>query len=144
MVMDRRVISHTYRYAYLRNPNPERSRKALRAWGSSRGSEAKAQAPNRRDRIDKVTTWRACLQKILKIKQVHRADQALLPAQVDSFVGCSLQCALHPPAEVNDKPIQKNPCDYKGHTHTPPRGDAKLRLGRMCKCARSKDKRMKT
>ena len=32
------------------------------------------------------------------IGQVHRADQALLPAQVDSFVGCSLHCALHPPA----------------------------------------------
>ena len=23
------------------------------------------------------------------------------------------------------KTIQKNPCDYKGHTHTPPRGEAK-------------------
>ena len=30
--------------------------------------------------------------------QVHRVDQTLLPAQVDSFVGCSLHCALHPPA----------------------------------------------
>ena len=28
--------------------------------------------------------------------QVHRVDQTLLPAQVDSFVGCSLHCALHP------------------------------------------------
>ena len=33
------------------------------------------------------------------LKQVHRADQALLPARVDSFVGCSLHCALHPPAQ---------------------------------------------
>ena len=31
---------------------------------------------------------------------VHRVDQTLLPAQVDSFVGCSLHCALHPPAEI--------------------------------------------
>ena len=30
--------------------------------------------------------------------QVHRADQALLPARVDSFVGRSLHCALRPPA----------------------------------------------
>ena len=33
-----------------------------------------------------------------QILQVHRVDQTLLPAQVDSFVGCSLHCALHPPA----------------------------------------------
>ena len=32
------------------------------------------------------------------ILQVHRVDQTLLPAQVDSFVGCSFHCALHPPA----------------------------------------------
>ena len=30
--------------------------------------------------------------------QVHRVDQTLLPAQVDSFVGCSFHCALHLPA----------------------------------------------
>ena len=59
--------------------------------------------------------------QMLKFKQVHRADQALLPAQVDSFVGCSLHCALHPPARQNEnknKTIQEDPCDYKGHTHT--------------------------
>ena len=33
-----------------------------------------------------------------QILQVHRVDQTLLPAQVDSFVGCSFHCALHPPA----------------------------------------------
>ena len=35
--------------------------------------------------------------------QVHRVDQTLLPAQVDSFVGCSFHCALHPPAELKLK-----------------------------------------
>ena len=41
--------------------------------------------------------------KRLNIKQVHRAGQALLPAQVDCFVGCSLDCALHPPASFLGK-----------------------------------------
>ena len=62
--------------------------------------------------------------QMLKIKQVHRADQALLPAQVDSFVGCSFHCALHPPPQKMKtengvkSTIQTDPCDYKGHTHT--------------------------
>ena len=57
--------------------------------------------------------------------QVHRADQALLPAQVDSFVGCSLHCALHPPAcetvggNVNGGVVGRNPLSRGGHTHTP-------------------------
>ena len=33
------------------------------------------------------------------IRQVHRVDQTLLPAQVHSFVGCSFHCALHPPCK---------------------------------------------
>ena len=43
-----------------------------------------------------MTAWSTVQTGIL---QVHRVDQTLLPAQVDSFVGCSLHCALHPPAE---------------------------------------------
>ena len=47
---------------------------------------------------DTITAWSTVQTGIL---QVHRVDQTLLPAQVDSFVGCSLHCALHPPAEMN-------------------------------------------
>ena len=53
-----------------------------------------------------------------QILQVHRVDQTLLPAQVDSFVGCSLHCALHPPAnrvKFNEKFYI---CSDVTHTHT--------------------------
>ena len=52
----------------------------------------------------------------LSRKQVHRADQALLPAQVDSFVGCSLHCALHPPAA---RPYCESLFGTEFDTHTP-------------------------
>ena len=29
-----------------------------------------------------------------------------------------------PLLKIEQFTIQKNPCDYKGHTHTPPRGEA--------------------
>ena len=52
-----------------------------------------------------------------QILQVHRVDQTLLPAQVDSFAGCSLHCALHPPAnrvKFNEKFYI---CSDVTHTH---------------------------
>ena len=57
----------------------------------------------------------------------HRVDQTLLPAQVDSFVGCSLHCALHPPASEKTTGVEVLhlfrcfTVTYKnklGHTHT--------------------------
>ena len=59
------------------------------------------------------------------ILQVHRVDQTLLPAQVDSFVGCSFHCALHPPANVkrfptNVKRLESKKfyiCSDVTHTH---------------------------
>ena len=67
-----------------------------------------------------------------QILQVHRVDQTLLPAQVDSFVGCSLHCALHPPANVkrfpaNVKRLESKKfyiCSDVTHTHTPPAHDS--------------------
>ena len=38
--------------------------------------------------------------------------------------------------------IQTDPCDYKGHTHTPPQGEAKIRAGtnvQVCAQQRQKD-----
>ena len=49
--------------------------------------------------------------------QVHGGDQSPLPAQVDSFVGCSLHCALHPPAEICRSLTSIQTCQ----THTPPK-----------------------
>ena len=49
---------------------------------------------------------------------VHRVDQTRLPAQVDSFVGCSFHCALHPPAVFKNLGLEVlrlfRPCT---HTH---------------------------
>ena len=72
---------------------------------------------------DSKTAWSTVQTGIL---QVHRVDQTLLPAQVDSFVGCSLHCALHPPAEfmigVTDTKKQQNEQKFYiysdvSHTH---------------------------
>ena len=59
-----------------------------------------------------------------QILQVHRVDQTLLPAQVDSFVGCSLHCALHPPAlfrkgEDGRKKKREVLHLFRCYTHTP-------------------------
>ena len=55
-----------------------------------------------------------------RILQVHRVDQTLLPAQVDSFVGCSLHCALHPPANVRRLEQKKfYICSDVTHTQAP-------------------------
>ena len=61
------------------------------------------------------------IQNGLKL-QVHRVDQTLLPAQVDSFVGCSFHCALHPPANTTSNRSLTSVQMFHTHTHTPSNG----------------------
>ena len=76
--------------------------------------------------------------------QVHRVDQTLLPAQVDSFVGCSLHCALHPPALIlelerertkEEKEREKKFYIYSDVTHTHPAGAGSTLKGKRKKKA---------
>ena len=77
-----------------------------------------------------------------QILQVHRVDQTLLPAQVDSFVGCSLHCALHPPATVKRFPANVKRfkskkfyiCSDVTHTHTPRVAGFDFLEDHRCKC----------
>ena len=68
------------------------------------------------DNLETASTCR-CNRLVRFTKQVHRADQALLPARVDSFVGCSLHCALHPPA-VDTYCESLFGTEFDTHTHT--------------------------
>ena len=79
-----------------------------------------------------------------KFKQVRQSGQLWFHQikWASSLVAVPSDLPL-PPA-INQIKIQKDPYDSKGYTHTPPRGEANIRLGRMCKCARREDKRMKT
>ena len=68
------------------------------------------------DNLETASTCR-CNRLVRFTKQVHRADQALLPARVDSFVGCSLHCALHPPAMMLELVALFSLWNRGGHTH---------------------------
>ena len=68
------------------------------------------------DNLETASTCR-CNRLVRFTKQVHRADQALLPARVDSFVGCSLHCALHPPAMMLELVALFPLWNRGGHTH---------------------------
>ena len=68
--MDMRTDLTAVPLASLRNPNPERSRKALKSLGvfkRKRGQKLKIEDG---DRVE-VMACRACLQKRLKIRQVR-------------------------------------------------------------------------
>ena len=85
----------------------------------------KAQATKRRSRSDKMTAVRAHLQntlalddtsrQVLKIKQLHRADQALLPRCKVALLG-AVPCICCAPLLKTKRITIQNPCDYKGHT----------------------------
>ena len=105
-LMEMRTDLTAVPHASLKNPNPERSRKVLKSpevFKRKRGQKLMAGSIRHGDGVPCVTADALDLYEILKFKQVHRADQALLPAQVDSFVGCSFHCALHPPAQTIQK-----------------------------------------
>ena len=132
------------------------------SWRSSRGSRAQKEENERR--TNRLTTFRSHLQFQENIKssrflawplairkfgklQVRPAGQAGYPISlVASLDTVPVKCCvpLLQTKILKARTVQKDPCDSKGYTHTPPRGEAKLRLGRVCKCARSKDKRVKT
>ena len=83
--------------------------------------------------------WKLESKLVQKFKQqVRAADQAAYPeVTIESFVGHSSMGLLCPPAHGKTKQlnsIQKNPCDYKGHTHTPqsPKFFKALRLFQSC------------
>ena len=121
LTLDSHWERHTYDFVYWlhsgatrrpKKPNPEKSRKALwslEVFKRRRGQKLKTESDERVEMTSYVLVCEMQLAlydsplQMLKFKQVPRADQALLPAQVDSFVGCSLHCALHPPLKNNSK-----------------------------------------
>ena len=86
-------------------------------------------------------------------KQVHRADQALLPRCKVALLG-AVPCICCAPLLKNEKKRERKkklpqsdwiPVTTRGtHTRLPDRRQKELRPGRLRKCARNKDKRMKT
>ena len=120
--MDMRTDLTAVPRASLRNPNPERSRKVLKNLGVCKrkwGQKPKAKADRLGDGVSCVTAAALALYQRLKIVQVQVVDQTTHPPKCHSFVGLDRQIGSSPLT----KTIQKNPCDYKGytHTHTPPR-----------------------
>ena len=82
------------------------------AWRSSKGRVAQSVS---RKRSDRLTSRRA---------SVRVDDQSTPPSSYRSFVACGGYDEPYAPAKCET--IQKNPCDYKGHTHThtPPQREA--------------------
>ena len=117
-LIDMRTDLTAVPHARLRHPNPERTRKVLKileVFKRTCGPKVKAKSIRQSDGVPCVTAAALALYQRLKIVQVQVVDQTTHPPKCHSFVGLDRQIGS---CSLQKKTIQKNPCDYKGQTHT--------------------------